>query len=96
MAWRARVAQPIGLTADGKLSIVIDYYDDADAANSNVSPTVPPTNILWSRAWDLAINTTTTQLQAAVVAEGQTARAWVAARDGARSAVPVGTNVAIP
>lgn len=96
MAWRARVGQPIGITADGLLSIVVQYYDDADAANSTVSTTVPPTNVLWAQAWDLPITTTTAQLQAAVVQEGQKARAWVAARDSARATVPVGTNVPIP
>lgn len=96
MAWRARVAQPIGLTRSGWFSIVVDFYDDADPANSDVDTDTAPTVILWSRAWDLPINTTTAQLQAAVVAEGQTARAWVQARDAARVAVPVGANIAIP
>lgn len=96
MAWRARTAQPIGVTADGLLSIVVQYYDDADPANSTVSATVPPTVVLWAQAWDLAIGTTTAQFQAAVVQEGQKARAWVGSRDAARSAVPVGTNIAIP
>jgi hypothetical protein len=57
---------------------------------------VAPTAVLWSKAWDLAPDTTTAQLQAAVVAEGQKARTYVTARDGARAAVPVGTNIAIP
>lgn len=55
----------------------------------------PPVTVLWSKAWNLPPDTTTTQLQAAVVAEGQKARTWVAARDGARASVPVGTNVAV-
>jgi hypothetical protein len=96
MAWRARVAQPVGVTAAGLLSVVVQYYDDADPTNSTVSTTVPPTTVLWAQAWDLPITTNTAQLQAAVVAEGQKARAWVAARDSARTAVPVGTNIAIP
>lgn len=96
MAWRARTAQPIGVTAAGLLSIAVDYYDDADPLNANVSTTIPPTTILWSQAWDLPIGTTTGQLQAAVVAEGQKARAWITARDNARAAVPVGTNIPVP
>jgi hypothetical protein len=96
MAWRARTAQPIGVTADGLLSIVVQYYDDTDPTNSTVSTTVAPTTVLWAQAWNLPINATTGQLQAAVVAEGQKARAWVAARDAARASVPVGTNIAIP
>jgi hypothetical protein len=34
VAWRALVAQPIGLTADGQYSIIVNYYDDADPANA--------------------------------------------------------------
>lgn len=96
MAWKARVAQDIGVTAEGLLSVVIEYFDDADPANANVSVSVPPTKVLWAKAWDLPINTTTAQLQTAVVQEGQKARAWVAARDGARTAVPAGTSVSVP
>jgi hypothetical protein len=177
MAWRAWVSQPIGVTATGWLSIVVDYYDDADATNSGVGMVgpgngtaaastdlititghglqagdqavltaltggaglavgvpyrviaagltantfsvsqsvngaavnitsnatavtafklVPPVTVLWSKAWDLASNTTTAQLQAAVVSEGQKARDYLATRDSARASVPVGTNIAIP
>lgn len=176
MAWRAWVSQPIGITPEGWYSVVVDYYDDADAANTgagmigpgngtasastdlititghglvagdqvvftaltggaglavgvnykviaagltvnafSVSQTTagtaiditsnatavtafklkPPVTVLWSKAWNLPPDTTSTQLQAAAVAEGQKARVWVAARDGARASVPVGTNVAI-
>jgi hypothetical protein len=55
----------------------------------------PPMEVLWSKAWDLPPDTTSTQLSAAAVAEGQKARAWLAARDAARAGVPVGTNVAV-
>jgi hypothetical protein len=34
MAWRAWVSQPVGITPVGFLSIAVDYYDDADPANS--------------------------------------------------------------
>jgi hypothetical protein len=34
MAWRALIAQPIGLTGDGQFSVVVNYYDDADPANA--------------------------------------------------------------
>lgn len=34
MAWRALIAQPIGVTSDGQFSIVAQYYDDADPANA--------------------------------------------------------------
>jgi hypothetical protein len=34
MAWRALIAQPIGLTGAGSFSIVAVFYDDADPANA--------------------------------------------------------------
>lgn len=99
MAWRAWVASNVEATPDGQLWVTIHYYDDADPANANVSigpPLVAPVNVLWLRSWSLPIGSTTAQLRAAVVAEGQRARDWVAARDSARVAVPAGTTVAIP
>lgn len=36
MAWRAFVPQAITATSDGLLSVVIQYYDDADSANTGV------------------------------------------------------------
>jgi hypothetical protein len=176
MAWRAYISQPIGVTANGWLSAVVDYYDDADPTNAGVGlsgpgngtatastdlisitghglaagnqviftaltggagltlgvpyyviatgltanvfsvstkpggtavditsnataltafKVTPPVNVLWSKAWDLPPETTSTQLSAAAVAEGQKARAWLAARNAARAGVPVGTNVAV-
>jgi hypothetical protein len=56
----------------------------------------PPLATVWSKAWDLPPETTTDGLSAKVVLEGQTARGYVTARDGARAVVPVGTNIAIP
>jgi hypothetical protein len=41
MAWRAYISQPIGVTANGWLSAVVDYYDDADAANAGVGLSGP-------------------------------------------------------
>lgn len=96
MAWRARVADNIIATQDGLLLISVQYYDDADPANSNVSPTVPPTVVLWFKAWTLPIGTSTAQLQAAVIQEGQKARSWKTFETAARASVPLGTTVAIP
>lgn len=172
------MSQPIGVTADGLYSVVVDYYDDADPANAGVGtvgpgngtasastdlisitnhglsagdPVVftsltggvglsvgvpyyvlaagltanvfavsaaststtavnittnytaltafklkPPVVTLWSKAWNLPLADTPTDLQNAVVLEGQKARAYLAARDSARASVPTGTNVAIP
>lgn len=36
MAWRAWISQPIGITAVGWFSVVADYYDDTDPANTGV------------------------------------------------------------
>lgn len=99
MAWRAYVAQDIFATQAGLLEVTIWYYDDADPANAGVTagpPPVPPTNIVWAKTWDLPIGTTTAQLQAAVIQEGQKARSWKQAEATADVSVPRGTNITIP
>lgn len=90
------MAQDIFATQSGLLEATIWYYDDADPANAGVSQTVPPTNILWAKTWDLPIGTTVAQFQAAVIQEGQKARSWKQAEASADAAVPKGTNIAIP
>jgi hypothetical protein len=68
----------------------------SDATAITVRKFTAPASVLWSQAWDLPNTASTLDLQNAVVQEGQKARAWIAARDGARATVPVGTNIAIP
>jgi hypothetical protein len=171
------MAQPVGTTANGNLSVVVNYYDDADPANAGVGLTGPgngtaaastdlvsvtghglvadniviftvltggagltvqvpyyviatgltanafsvsakqggtavnittnytaltaykvtaPVNVLWSKAWDLPLGTSDSQLSGYAVAEGQKARDWLAAQATARATVPMGTNISIP
>lgn len=90
------MASDIAATQEGLLQVSIQYYDDADPLNSGVSSTVPPTAVMWEKAWSLPIGTTTAQLQAAVVREGQKARDWKQSEAAARVAVPIGTSIAIP
>lgn len=96
MAFKARLSDSIQPSGDYQLVVSVHYYDDQDPANANTSSTVPPTNILLARSWTLPLSTTTTQLQAAVVNEGQRFAAAYFAAQAARAAVPVGTIVTIP
>jgi hypothetical protein len=178
MAWRALIAQPIGLTGAGSFSIVAVFYDDADPANAtaglgaaktgtaaastnlisitnhgyaagdqlvvaslaggagllagdvvtviaaglttsvfavtrstatgaaidittnataiSVQKVTQPANVLWSESFDMAASSSTQDLIDEVTRKGTTARTRVQARDGARAAVLVGANVAIP
>lgn len=96
MSWSAYLLNDITATPDGLLAVKVQYYDTADPANSGVSSTVPPTNVLWNQTWSLPLNTSTANLEAAVIAEGQKARTYKTAETAARTAVPKGTTLAIP
>lgn len=82
---RARVSQPIGVTVDLDYIIDIEYFDAA-----------APGTVLWAEQIVLPLDATTQQLQARVVERGQAIRRAFQRRDGARTAVPQGTTVAIP
>lgn len=82
---RARVADDIGLSGSLYLVVPVEYYDVAD-----------PVSVLWAETFTVPRGTTTAQLQAQVIARGQEVRSAYAARDAARSAVPIQTTITVP
>jgi hypothetical protein len=83
---RARVAQP--LSVDDGLSVyvvVVEFFDSAD-----------PSTVMWAEQFRIPFGSTTAQLQALVIARGQTVRASLASLAAAQAAVPVNTTVTVP
>jgi hypothetical protein len=85
MAWFAKIAEEIVAdnAVDRLMSIV--FYDDA-------APTVP----LWHKTYSTSEVASLADLRAAVIADGQAARARWLKMQAARSQLPVGATVAIP
>jgi hypothetical protein len=72
----------------------VDITSNATAIT--VQKVTQPTNVLLSDAFEMSLSSSTQDLVDEVTRRGQTARSRVQARDGARAAVLVGANVAIP
>lgn len=85
MAWFAKIAGEIAAdnAVDRLMSVV--FYDDA-------APNVP----LWRKTYSTDEVSSVADFRAAVIAEGQAARArWVKAQ-AARTQVPIGSTIPIP
>lgn len=82
---RAHVVADIGLSSSLYYVVEVEFFDS-----------VAPTTVLWRETFVVSRGTTTTQLQAMVVARGQEVRDAFAARDAARLAVPNGTTITVP
>lgn len=83
---RARVTLPISV--DDGLSVyvvVVEFFDSADS-----------TTVLWAEQFRVPFGSTTGQLQALVVARGQTVRSGLATLAAAQTAVPQGTTIVVP
>lgn len=81
---RARVSKDIGLTNSGDYLVIVEYFDSA-----------APTVVLWAETFNISRGTSTTQLQALVVAKGQERRGWLSDLAAAQLAVPSGTVVTV-
>jgi hypothetical protein len=78
----------------GASGSAVDITTNATAIT--VQKVTQPANSLWSEAFDMSASSSTQDLIDEVTRKGQVARTRVQARDGARAAVLVGANIAIP
>lgn len=92
MAWRWQIASPIGkATNDARVQADIKYYDDANVANT---PT--PTVFLHAQSFFFDPAWANADMQAAIVQEGQRARAAYTRASALNTAFSAGTTGAVP
>jgi hypothetical protein len=85
MAWFARIAEEVAAdnAVDRLMSVV--FFDDQ-----------APAVVLWRKTYSTAEVDSLADLRAAVIAEGQAARARWQKMNAARAQLPAGSTVAIP